>query len=186
MKYEVEKRSKLANQDDFEKLKLYLDKNANFLGKKEMKSYLFQEPTFLRIRLVSGQENALITEKTGEYTDAGRPEHEFDIPLTELTAFVSQKETEGYKSCSLVHTTRYTYKLNNLKVELNDIDYLGLIVEVEALTEDELEIPNIEKEILATMEELNLKELDPTEYQNMMTSMYSQTLKNVGEHSFII
>ena len=150
MKYEVEKRSKL-NLAEFNRIKDFLDNNAKFLGKKEMKSYLFQKPTFLRIRLIAGKDSALITEKVGEYSKAGRPEKEHTLPIKELTSFVNEKNTEGYEKCSLVHTTRYSYELNGLKIELNDIDYLGLIVEVEVLTEDKSEIPFLENKIRETL-----------------------------------
>ncbi|MFW5853402.1 MAG: CYTH domain-containing protein [Patescibacteria group bacterium] len=186
MQYEVEKRSKLSNQEEFDRVKSYLDDNAKFLGRKEMKSYLFQEPTFLRIRLISGNDSALITEKTGDYSEAGRPEKEHKISIEEIPAFVDEKNHQGYQRCSLVHTTRYSYKLNGLKVELNDIDYLGFIVEVEALTEDESEIPFLETQIRKTMKELQLQELDSKTYQSMMSSMYAETLKSVSEHTFII
>lgn len=68
MRYEVEKRSKLS-KSEFERVKNYLDENTTFLGKKEMISYLFQQPTFLRIRLIKGNNKVLITEKVGEYTE---------------------------------------------------------------------------------------------------------------------
>lgn len=186
MQFEVEKRSKLPNQQEFDRVKSYLDEHAEFLGKKEMKSYLFQAPTFLRIRLISGSDSALITEKAGDYSEAGRPEKEHSIPLEEISKFVFKKKSQGYQRCSLVHTTRYSYRLKGLKVELNEIDYLGQIVEIEALTEDKSKIPYLESKIRKMMTELKLKELDPKQYQEMMTAMYSQTLKPVSEHAFLI
>lgn len=185
MQYEVEKRSKLSNQAEFNRVKSYLDDKAEFLGRKEMKSFLFQKPTFLRIRLISGDNSALITEKIGEYTDAGRPEKEHEILLEKLPAFVDKKSDQGYRRCSLVHTTRYSYRLNGLKVELNDIDCLGLIVEVEALTEDESEISTLEAQIRKTMKELQIQELDPKLFQEMMSSMYAETIKPVSEYTMI-
>jgi len=186
MPYEVEKRSKLSDQMEFDRVKNYLEGQAEFLGRKEMKSFLFRTPTFLRIRLVRGDDKVLITEKTGEYTEAGRLETEYKIPLETLPEFVNKKAKEGYQSCSLVHTTRNSYLLNGLKVELNTIDHLGLIIEIEALTENETEVPSLESEIGKTMVELQLKELDPKKYQEMMTAMYSETLKPVSEHDFRI
>ncbi|MCR4327027.1 MAG: CYTH domain-containing protein [Nanoarchaeota archaeon] len=184
MQYEVEKRSKLKEKSEFERVKNYLDNNAEFLGKKEMKSYLYQKPTFLRIRLIAGENEALITEKVGEYTEVARPEKEYNLPISKINEFVSLKDREGYETCSLLHTTRYSYKLNGFKVELNEIDYLGLIVEIEAITENQKEIPTIEEKIKKIMKKLNLEELNPKEYQKMMDYMYSQTLKSISEHEF--
>ena len=186
MQYEVEKRSKLSNQEEYDRVKFYLDNNAEFISKQEMKSYLFDEPTRLRIRLISGKNVALITEKDGEYTDAGRLEKEHKISLNEIPTFIDIKKNQGYQRCSLVRTTRYSYRLNGLNVELNDIDYLGLIVEVEALTKTESEIPSLEVKIRKTMEELKLQELNPKTYQQMVTSMYNKTMKHISEHTFAI
>lgn len=186
MNYEVEKRSKLEGKSEFDRIKKYLENHAEFLGKKEMKSYLYQKPTFLRIRLISGKKEAIITEKTGDYNQAGRPEEEHNIPISKVNEFVKQKEKEGYSDCSLVHTTRRSYRLNGLNIELNEIDYLGLIVEVEALTKNKSDVPFLETKIREAMKELKIKELNPNEYQRMINYMYVQTLKHVTEHNFLI
>ncbi|MGV8151432.1 MAG: CYTH domain-containing protein [Candidatus Woesearchaeota archaeon] len=181
----MEKRSKLS-LDEFDTLKSYLDINAEFLGKKEMKSYLFRKPTFLRIRLIAGKNTAEITEKGGDYAQVGRLENEEELSLDKLPEYLNTLKKQGYTECSLIHTTRQSYQMNGLKVELNDIDYLGLIVEIEALTEDEDKIPLLNSQIKKTMQELKLKELDASKYQSMMNSMYLQTLKNIKDQTFSI
>lgn len=183
MRYEVEKRSKLS-KSEFERVKNYLDENTTFLGKKEMISYLFQQPTFLRIRLIKGNNKVLITEKVGEYTEVGRPEKEYEIALSKLPSFARMKKKQGYNRCSCVSTTRYSYKLNELKVELNEIEHLGLIVEIEAMTENKADIQSLENKITKTMKKLQLEELRPTEYQRMMTKMYAKTLKPLSDQIF--
>ena len=180
--YEIEKRSAL-NKTQFEKLKKYLDKHAESLGTQEMKSYLFREPTFLRIRIVD--QKITITEKIGSYDQAVRREEEYELDSAKLPAFVEEKKHNGYTHCSLVHTIRTTYKIDELKVELNQIDHLGLIVEIEAMTAHAEEIDTLTKEIDACMKKLDLKELDTQEYQEMMTKMYAQTLKPVEHQSFL-
>ncbi|MBU1951793.1 CYTH domain-containing protein [Patescibacteria group bacterium] len=186
MKYEVEKRSKIEDSSQVELVKAYLSEHGEFQGTKKMRSFLFQDPTFLRIRLIEGEDSALVTMKKGKFTDPAMEEEEYRIPLTELDAFIEQKKVEGYESCSEVNIFRETYILNGLKVEISDIDYLGMIIEIEALTDDKEEIENLEKRIRETMQELNLPELDPTEYKEMMDVMQEETNRPVGEQDFSI
>lgn len=94
------------------------------------------------------------------------------------------KKKQGYNRCSCVSTTRYSYKLNELKVELNQIEHLGLIVEIEAMTENKADIQSLENKITKTMKKLQLEELSPTEYQRMMTKMYAKTLKPLSDQIF--
>ncbi len=89
--YEIEKRSKLSIKE-FNKLKLFLDKNAKYLGFKEMKSFLFQKPTFLRIRLIKGSYHVIITEKIGSYNDPARFEKEKKNSFKDLSEFIFKKE----------------------------------------------------------------------------------------------
>ncbi|HLC33221.1 MAG TPA: CYTH domain-containing protein [Candidatus Nanoarchaeia archaeon] len=182
VQYEVELRSRLESTK-FQELKSWLDEQADFLGESRMKSYLFREPTFLRIRLIKGKKAAIITEKTGSYAQVGRREEEFEIPRKNLPDFVKEKEKQGYTRCSLAQTVRFSYRLNGLKVELNK-NNLGLIVEIEALTQDEKEVPLLKEKISSCMKKLNLKELTPAEYQKLMDDLYAKTLKPVARYRF--
>ncbi|MFH1501163.1 MAG: CYTH domain-containing protein [archaeon] len=184
--FEVEKRSLLKNEQEFQKLKKYLDSNAEFLVVKEMVSFLFREPNYLRIRLIRGNDKAVITIKEGEYTDAARKEVEEEVNINKLDKYIQRITKEGYSSCSEVRTQRYSYRLDGLNVELNRIDYLGLIIEIEALTDDESKVLDLEKKIWRLMKKLKLAELSGETYQQMLNSMYSKTLKRISEHSFRI
>jgi len=182
--FEVEKRSLLKSEKEFEIVKAYLDTKAEPLGITELKSYLFRAPTFLRIRLTKGSNMALITDKTDKYTNPARKEDEKEIPIEELPAFVQRISVKGYHKCSEIKTNRASYKLNGVKVELNRIDHLGLIVEVEALTEDKSQIPRLEEMITQTFKQLQITELNAEKYQAMMDAMYAKTLKATSKHSF--
>ncbi|MFA6391331.1 MAG: CYTH domain-containing protein [Patescibacteria group bacterium] len=186
MKFEVEKRSKIDDAEEIERVKEYLSAHGEYLGSKMMRSFLFRNPTSLRIRLIEGKDSALVTIKKGEYADPAMEEEEYEVPLTELDAFIEQKKVEGYEACSEVNTFRETYILNGLKIEINDIDSLGLIIEIEALTEDKDEIDGLEERIRETMQELNLPELDPSEYKLMMDAMQDETNRPVSEQVFTV
>lgn len=184
-RYEVELRSRLENESQWDGLKVWLEKNAEFLGRSVMKSYLFPKPTFLRIRFVSGKNNVLITEKTGSYAEAGRREDEYELPVNEVAAFVKRKQTQGYTECALAKTTRFSYAFDGLKIELNK-NTLGLIVEIEALTRDKKEIYALQEKIRRVMNLLKLKELGSNEYQKLMGELYARTLKPVTKYKFTV
>jgi len=117
-----------------------------------------------------------------EGTKADRLAELLELPHLKPPVYHKEPETHGLISTDC--TTWYSYKLKGLKVELNKIDYLGLIVEIEALTNNKSKISSLEKNIRKTMKELQLKELDPNEYQRMMDVMYSKTLKPLPKHTF--
>ena len=183
MVYEIEKRS-LLNKKQFEELKNYLDKNTKFNNQTEMKSFLFQEPNFLRIRIVKGNNIVFITTKSGNYNDIARKEINIKVKKDEFDYYLNKLIKQGYTECSLVKTKRKTYTIDKIKIELNEIDYLGLIVEVEATTEDKSKINELEQRVINIMEKLSLKKLPADKYQNMMDKMYSKTLKSVNEQIF--
>ncbi len=151
-----------------------------------MKSFLFLKPTHLRIRFVKGKDNIIITEKIGEFTDPARKETEKEIPLNQLSKFIEQISKDGYSECSEFNTERYAFKLNGLRVELNKIDLLGLIIEVEALTEDESQIPILEKKIKETMKQLQVEELDPNIYKKMVDGACAKSARKIEDCSFVI
>jgi len=181
---EIEIRSLLKNQEEFNQVKAYLDKNAKFLGKKHLKSFLFLKPYHLRIRFVRGNNHIIITKKIGEFTDSARREIENKISLNQLPLFVEKIKKQGFDECAEFETIRYVYELDGLRVELNKIDLLGLIVEVEALTNNEKEIPEYEDKIRNIINKLNIKELEPEKYKELVLKAYNKALKNIEEHSF--
>jgi len=183
MVYEIEKRS-LLSKKQFETLKNYLDKNAKFNNQTDIKSFLFQKPNFLRIRLIKDNDIIIITTKSGNYNDIARKETNIKIKKNEFDNCLKKLIEQGYNKCSLLNTKRITYEIEKIKVELNEIDYFGLIVEVEATTEDKGKINELKQEVINIMNKLNLKELPSNTYQEMMNKMYSKTLKSVNEQNF--
>jgi len=181
---EIEKRSLLKNEEEFNKVKGYLDKNGKFLGKKILKSFLFLKPAHLRIRLVKGSEEVIITKKIGDFIDSARQENEKEIPLSHLPSFLEKIQKEGFGECSEFNTERYIYELDGLRVELNKIDLLGLIAEVEALTEDKNQIPEYEDKIRKIMKKLSIKELKPQKYKELINKEWKKASKKISEQSF--
>jgi len=182
--YEVEKRSLFSNEEEFYKLKDYLNKHGKYLGKWEFNSFLFLNPEHLRIRLVKGSDKVIITKKVGEFSDPAREEDEREIPLKELLKYVENISDEGYNECTEFNTKRESYEYEGLRIDFNKIDILGLVVEVEALTEDENQISELEAKIRDVMAELGVKELDPNEYKRLISEVYVKNLKKVSEQDF--
>jgi predicted adenylyl cyclase CyaB len=181
--YEIEKRSKLNSKEEFEKLKEFLDKNSEFLGKKNMIAMLFRKPDYLRIR--KENDKIVITHKAGGYFDKARRETEFEIKQEELQDFINKKEKEGYKEYAEIKKERYSYLYKDLHVELNMVENMGLIVEVEAVTDKEEKIDELNEKISKTIKELRLEELSPKKYKEMMDSLYQKALKTVRDSPII-
>lgn len=183
MPYEVERRVKLS-ESDFNKLKIFLEKKGNFLGKMKMKSFLFKEPDYLRIRTIEGNPKIIITHKSGDYSDLGREEIEREIRKSEISDFLKKIKEKGYMKAAIVNTERYSYKFNEVKVELNIIDVLGRILEVEAITNKEKDIQLLTDKIIKTIKLLGLKELKHQEYKKMMNKVYSSASREISESDF--
>ena len=183
MAYEIEKRSKLTKKK-YAALQTYLDIHAKFVSEKRLDSYLFRKPSYLRIRLVSDDPLVYITEKTGTYHDVARFEKDFTFPRTKLPRFITTYYTKGYTRCVPVITYRRTYKLDGLKVELNRINYLGLILEVEAVTKKKSAIATLEKKVNAMLLQLDVKELPADVYQRMLDRNHREHAINLKTVSF--
>ena len=184
MVYEIEKRSLFSSKKEFEKCE---EKVATLGIKKERqayRSYLFRKPTYLRIRIREGSTNAEITTKTGTYEDVARKETNKTVPLSKLSATIESLKQEGYEKCACVTAESHNYKVSGLLVSFNDMKELGMIVEIEALTERKEEVEELNKKITMLTKQLDLKELNAKTYQEMMNKMYEKELKNLDEQSW--
>ncbi len=183
MAYEVEKRSKLTRAQ-YARLQSHLDTHATFLGEKRLDSFLFRKPSYLRIRLSSDDPNVYITEKTGTYADAARFEKDTKIKRAALPGFVDKLQKRGFQECVPVITYRRTYILDGLKMELNRINYLGLILEVEVVTNKKSAVLQLEQKVSLMLTRLRVKELPANIYQGMLDRNYRDHLVDIRKISF--
>ena len=172
--FEIEKRSLFASKKEFENFKKQIAKQAEFVANYFYKTFLFNEPEYIRIRISTGKNKAEITKKEGGYNSPTRKETNNYIDLAALPEFIKKIKSQGFKKCVCVQTESHVYKINNLTIALNNISDLGMIVEVEALTNDETKVPDLEEKVSGLMKELGLKELGPQTYQSMMNTLYSK------------
>ena len=179
MPYEVEKRSYIKNKSDYKKCKSYLDKNAKPLKKVNLLTYLFREPNYLRVRIEKGCKKAIITHKSGNYSDPARKEINLPIDYKQLPQFFKLIKTIGFEHCVIFKALRYVYKFKGLHVDLTDYNYLGTILEVEALTNNKKEIPQLKKKVSQALKLIGLKELGAKEYQKMLDRVYRKYLKDI-------
>ena len=70
-------------------------------------------------------------------------------------------------------------------IDMSKISDLGLFVEVEAITEHEEEVKELNEKVKLTLKKLNLKEQSPEEYQNMLNEAYKHS-KPIEKHKFSI
>ena len=187
MVYEVEKRAWIASLAEFARCNTYLQECAEFQGERVFKTFLFREPSYLRIRIVQNDPLVTITHKKGSYEDPAREETERKIYLSDLPSFLRNLKKGGFIQCASLASERLVYRLQDgLVAELNRYKQctLGMIAEVEALTDDQSEIPALRKRALDVLEELHLQELDPQEYQRIIDDVYARLLMPVSQHLF--
>lgn len=173
--FEIEKRSLFTSKKEFENFEKLIIDQAKFIAKYVYKSFLFNDPEYIRIRIVLGKDKIEITKKEGDYDTPTRKETNEYIDLERLPEFIKKIELQGFKKCICVETESHTYKIDNISVALNTISDLGMIVEVEVLTDIEPEVPYLENKVSELMDKLGLKELDTKIYQKMMNNLYSKT-----------
>ncbi|MFH1210983.1 MAG: CYTH domain-containing protein [archaeon] len=185
MVYEIEKRARVTPQEIGRCMK-FLEEQGQYFGEKEMKTFLFMNPIYLRVRLIKNQDEVLVTNKQGGYEDKARKETQIDLPYKQLKPFIQLMQLLGFKECASWNTQREFYRLNGLNVEMSKSEHLGNILEVEALTTQQIDIGKLEKKVRDTLRILKLKEIDAKEYQKMMDELYKKTLKPISQHSFTI
>ena len=137
--FEIEKRSLFTSKKEFENFEKLIIDQAKFIAKYVYKSFLFNDPEYIRIRIILGKDKVEITKKEGNYNTPTRKEINEYINLEKLPEFIKKIESQGFKKCVCVKTESHTYKIDNIIVALNTISDLGMIVEVETLTDKESE-----------------------------------------------
>lgn len=186
MVYEIEKRALFKKKADFDKCQKYVKTHGRLVSKYIFKSFLFKEPVYLRIRIVKGKSYAEITKKYGTYKDAARKEENSKVKLSKIKKYLKEIKKEGFGRCVCFKTISNAYELEGLRVDFNNITYLGRIVEVEALTENKKEISHLNNKVSALMKKLNLHELKPEIYQKMMKNAHVKGTKPISKQNFSI
>jgi predicted adenylyl cyclase CyaB len=186
MTYEIEERSLFDSKSEFDKCHKSVKNHAKFIDKYVFKSFLFRSPEHLRIRLIKGKKEAVITRKSGTYHDIARKEQNQEIKLLELKNYLREIKSQGFKECVCFKTLSYAYELEGLRIDFNEITYLGNIVEIEALTEYEKDIPILKQKVSDMMTKLGLHKLEPSIYQKMIDNAYAKGLKSISKQNFSI
>ena len=141
MVYEIEKRSLFESSNDFKQCESEVAKIGKATNKYIFKSFLFKSPEYLRIRIVLEKDTAEITKKIGTYEDAAREEINEHISLQKLPNFIKGLIKEGYDKCTCVKTESNNYEIGELTISFNTIESLGMIIEIEALTNEKSQNP---------------------------------------------
>jgi len=186
MTYEIEKRALFKKKADFDKCHKYVKTHGKLVGKYVFKSFLFKEPEYLRIRITKGKRFAEITKKYGTYKYAARKEENSKVELSKIKKYLNEIRKECFERCVCFKTISQAYELEGLRVDFNNITYLGMIVEVEALTENKKKIPALKRKVSALMKKLKLHELKPEYYQKMMNNAQVKGTKPISRQNFPI
>jgi len=179
MPLEVEKRSHLKNDEEYKKCKDWLDNKAKLFESSGIVTYLFQKPTYLRIRYKENSEELVLTHKSGNYHDPARKETEVTMKRDQLSQLIELLKSLDYRRAAYMDSQSMSYKYKEFRVDLTTYDYLGHIVEVELLTEDKSKVIELERSVLKVLHEMDLQELDADVYQKMLDKMYKKAEKEI-------
>jgi predicted adenylyl cyclase CyaB len=174
MPYEIEKRALLTKEKYDQLLQKFSHKREP--EHKLMHTYLFREPKYVRVRAIEGQRDVIITKKTGTENKYARIEEEKRISVLEAKDYLSFLKTKGFKECAYVKTDRYSFNFDGINYEINDITHLGLILEVESITDDQTQVEQLSEKISEIIADLDLEELSLEDYQKMLDKMYAQAM----------
>jgi predicted adenylyl cyclase CyaB len=178
--YEIEKRSLLTDKE-YSRITKYLKDNAKLISSKNLITMLFKEPSYIRIRYEEGKDKAKITIKNGTYHDKARTETEKDIKLSDVKASLKKLEKKGFKKCALLKSKRETYKYDKYTIDVSNHQYLGIIIEIELVTDNKKLIDKESENISKLFKKMKLKELDADKYQKMMNDMYKKSSIDIKE-----
>lgn len=172
MSYEVEKRSLLSRISEFNRCRQFLLDNGIFTKEENFKSFLFRNPTYLRLRIKQNNDFSIVTHKSDTDFSGVRNEIELPLNIDQTLKFADILNNIGYKKCALVSTRRLIFEYQGINIELNDIENLGLILEAEAMTDSETEIISIQNKIDEIFKDLKIEELDLGIYKQMKEKLF--------------
>ena len=171
---EIELRGPLSKKE-FNNLKSFLDKNAEFLDKKERLGLIYypneipddlttlkDDPIELRIRITNKQPELML--KHGNWAASGAERKEIQIPLTQdkIQDAIDFLLILGWKHVIAHPTISYNYKYKEIEFSLRNSKNF-YYYEAEIMAESN-EINLVKEKIKKVCKELNLKEYSKEEF----------------------
>lgn len=164
---EIEIRGKI-NKDRFEKLKVFLAKNAVLSDEYERltvdispgfdsESKSWKNPTEIDLRLKKSGKNEKISVKVGHYASKNREEFEIDLKEGELTDALKLFEALDYKTGMIYKWKSLIYKYKGFEIKINEYPKEYYDWEIESLN------PESDPDDLAN--ELSLHPFSEEEFQ---------------------
>lgn len=172
MSYEVEKRSLLKNISEFNRCRQFLLDNGIFIKEENFKSFLFKQPSYLRLRVKQNDDFSIVAYKENTEYEGVRKEIELKLDFDQTQKFSEIINNIGYKKCALISTRRLIFEYQGVNLELNDVENLGLILEAEVVTDSETEIISIQNKIDEIFKQLKVEELNLDIYLKMKEKLY--------------
>ena len=176
MPYEVEKRALLKNISEFNRCRQFLLDSGIFIKEENFKSFLFKDPYYLRLRVKQNDNFSVVAHKANTNYEGVRQEIELKLDSDQTLKFADIINNIGYKKCALISTRRLIFEYQNVSLELNDVENLGLILEAEVITDQETEIISIQNKIDEIFNQLKVEELNLDIYKQMKEKLYTENI----------
>ncbi len=135
------------NSEQLNVLKLWLDKNAKFVGQLEHEEYYLDNPNdsflftapqgykdahkYFRVRMTSDGDSACF--KKFYFDENGKSTHcdETEVKLVDGKQTLQLLEAIGFTDQTLMHKVRKTYIIDGYEIVIDNVKNLGIFVEIE-------------------------------------------------------
>lgn len=154
--------------DDFDKVKKVLDQ-YDFIGIKNVIDEYYYDP--MRDELKPDKNNKLynclrLRQKNDDFTITYKNDvyeegkwlfsNEFETKIESIDIFKNILTKLGFKKFIEINNTKYTYTYKKYEIVLEEVKDLGLFMEVEYCTDEEVDVKEIKEEINNFINNLNI------------------------------
>jgi adenylate cyclase class IV len=180
VKIEVEHRGRLTKKK-FQEIKLFLNKNGKFIGKKKRFSVIYSQakenksnklcysPIDLKLRITNKKTELVLKHGKWSGNDA-RKEFLFPVETKKFEEMIEFLQILGHYHGVLQATTTYSYSYKNIEFSLVDVPNWGYYFEAEIVT-DEKNIDNANKKIREECQKLGVEILNHKDFCELLISL---------------
>ncbi len=164
-------------KDERTELERRLKDYGTYIGKRVEEDFFFKHPNLLnatkilKLRKLNNSNEGSLIFKLKKLNDKLKDSIEFEVKIDKVDVMMRVLEFLGFEVLGKVKKTRTTYFVDNAYVHIDEIEGLGVFIEIEVLTSDKEGLSNPEDVIKRVLLKLGLND------KKMICSGYLEMLK---------
>lgn len=179
---EIELRS-LLDKDRYDRLKMFLDTNAQDLGEDNRETVFFIIPgKTLKVTKNLSKNQAKFSLKIGNINTGKQEEIEISIDPADFTKMVKIFQTLGFSEIQYTSQKRHNYLYEGIECALKYSDDWGYHFEAEVVVDSEDRISDAKRKIKELYQKLHLKPLTEREIDKMREKIDSRHRENMRKN----